>query len=102
MEDGTLIAIALLTRAQGSEVLGRLRDDIIVEVHLDSTGLFCCAPCQPFSPVAGVETAQPVTRLPTFDLVRRLEVAVEHWPDPGDIEVSFDNHGDWRGVERSS
>lgn len=41
MELGPLVAEALLTSAQSTEVLGRLGDYIVVELEVDSPSLGC-------------------------------------------------------------
>lgn len=38
---GALITVTLLACAEGTEVLGRLGNNIFKEVHVDTTRLFC-------------------------------------------------------------
>ena len=41
VELGARVAEALLTRAQGAEVLGCFGDDVVIEVEIDASGLLC-------------------------------------------------------------
>ena len=44
VEFGARVAEALLASAQGTEVLGRLRDDVVEELEVDAASLICRAP----------------------------------------------------------
>lgn len=46
VELGARVAEALLARAEGAEVLDSARDNVIVEVEVDATGLLWNTPCQ--------------------------------------------------------
>ena len=41
VELGARVAEALLARAEGTEVLGRLGDDVVEELEVDAAGLVC-------------------------------------------------------------
>ena len=44
MELAALVAVALLTRAEGAEVLGGLGDDVVEELEVDAAGAGCHMP----------------------------------------------------------
>lgn len=101
MELGALVAEAFLASAEGTEVLGGLGDDFIVEGEIDSAGLFWARSvglkydggvrrlnmrCEKIQ--AGERTRDALT----LNFLRRLRACVEDWTFPLNIEVGLDSH----------
>jgi hypothetical protein len=77
MELAALVAEALLASAEGTEVLGGLGDDVVVDVEVDAAVLRC-----------GVGLAQPSSMATVWSGVKR-----QYSPEPSfgsDIGKSYD------------
>lgn len=103
MELGARVSEALLTCAEGAEVLSGLGDGIVVEGEIDAAGLVCSGisgslkqlmwPRRDEWQLEGqVGWGKHASR--TFDLFGGTS-ALHDWSMPGDIEIGFNGHCCW-------
>ena len=111
MELAALVTEALLASAEGAEVLGRLRDDVVEDLEVDAAGACCiafelaslqwlrleysyaCQPCPCLSIVVNlVSSYHQILSLGVCTNHLAASISLELWARPGAVKVRLDRH----------